>query len=114
MRHIDDIDIKEKSDTLQEALAKGDKEAARQAAREITRLGELSGPRAARKTQLARQALQELNAEGRLTRRTQLNLDDAVRTAEVPEPEVTQGTIKTPNDDAPPSSPGVATPSGTA
>ena len=40
------------------------------------------GPRAAKKTMLAKQALQELNAGGRVSKKTQLALDDSARMAE--------------------------------
>ena len=40
------------------------------------------GPRAAKKTMLARQVLQELNAGGRVSKKTQLAVDDAARLAD--------------------------------
>jgi hypothetical protein len=40
------------------------------------------GPRAAKKTMLAKQVLQELNAGGRVSKKTQLAVDDAARVAQ--------------------------------
>jgi hypothetical protein len=40
------------------------------------------GPRAAKKTMLARQVLSELNSGGRVSKKTQLAVDDAARLAE--------------------------------
>jgi Ca-activated chloride channel family protein len=85
MKHIDDIRLKEMSDDLQKALEKNDQQTARHMAEEIAKQGELIGPRAARKTKLALQALEELNGTGHLTKKTQLAMDDAIRTAELPE-----------------------------
>ena len=48
-------------------------------AQSIARKGEMMGPRAAKKTMLARQVLQEINAGGRVSRKTQLAVDDAAR-----------------------------------
>ena len=48
-------------------------------AEEIEKKGELMGPRAAKKTMLAKQVLQELNAGGRVSKKTQLAVDDAAR-----------------------------------
>ena len=39
------------------------------------------GARAAKKTMLARQVLQEINAGGRVSKKTQLAMDDAAREA---------------------------------
>ena len=50
-------------------------------AENIAKKGEVMGPRAAKKTMLARQVLQELNAGGRVTKKTQLAVDDAARLA---------------------------------
>ena len=40
------------------------------------------GPRAAKKTMLAKQVLQELNAGGRVSKKTQLAMDDMTRAVE--------------------------------
>ena len=49
---------------------------------QIEQKGQLMGPRAAKKTMLAKQVLQELNAGGRVSKKTQLAVDDAARLAE--------------------------------
>src|SRR5262249_29418318 len=84
MKHIDDIQLKEMSDQLEQALQNNDPQAARRAAREIQKKSTVMGPRAARKTMLATQALQELNDRGRVSKKTQLALGDAARLAEMP------------------------------
>jgi Ca-activated chloride channel family protein len=84
MKHIDEIRLKEMSDVLHEALENNDTQAAEHVAQEIVKQGELMGKGAERKTQLAKQVLEELNAEGHVKRKTQLELDDAARIAEVP------------------------------
>lgn len=84
MKHIDDLQLKTLSDTLENALRSNDARAAQQAALEMKKKGELIGERAAKKTMLALQVLQELNAEGRITRKTQLALEDESRKAEAP------------------------------
>jgi Ca-activated chloride channel family protein len=82
MKHIDEIQLKEMSDNLQKALAVNDQQAAQQVAQQIEKKGELMGKRAAKKTMLAKQVLQELHAGGRVSKKTQLALDDAARMAE--------------------------------
>ena len=52
----------------------------------IEKKGEVMGPRAAKKTMLAKQVLQELNAGGRVSKKTQLAVDDAARAAAEPPP----------------------------
>jgi Ca-activated chloride channel family protein len=82
MKHIDEIQLKEMSDNLQKALATNDQQAAQQVAQQIEKKGELMGKRAAKKTMLAKQVLQELNAGGRVSKKTQLAMDDAARMAD--------------------------------
>src|SRR5262249_47554145 len=82
MRYIDDIQLKQMSADLQRLLQSGDKEGVVEMAQEMEKKAELMGPRARKKTMLLRQALEELNAEGRITRKTQLALDDEARTSE--------------------------------
>src|SRR5262249_9104204 len=84
MRYIDDIQFKEMSDELQRVLERNDQEAAVQVAREMEKKAELIGKRAEKKTMLIKQVLQELNAEGRASRKTQLKMEDAARTPEMP------------------------------
>ena len=50
-------------------------------AQQIEKKGELMGKRAAKKTMLAKQVLQEINAGGRVSKKTQLAMDDAARDA---------------------------------
>jgi hypothetical protein len=85
MKHIDDIQLKEMSDLLQNALENNDQPAAQQVAQEMAKKAELMGKRAEKKTMLVKQALQELNAAGRVSRKTQLAVEDIARMAESPE-----------------------------
>ena len=56
-------------------------------AEQIEKKGELMGKRANKKTMLAKQVLQELNAGGRVSKKTQLAIDDVAReAAEMPTP----------------------------
>jgi Ca-activated chloride channel family protein len=81
-RHIDEVQIYELNKNLQEAIAANNQAEAQRVAETISRKGELLGPRAAKKTMLARQVLQELHAGGRVSRKTQLAVDDCARLAE--------------------------------
>jgi hypothetical protein len=82
MKHIDDIQLKEMSDNLQKALASNDMEGAKQAAQQMEKKGEIMGKRAAKKTMLAKQVLDEMNAGGgRVSKKTMLAASDAMREA---------------------------------
>jgi len=81
-RHIDEVQIFEQNKILQQAIAKNDQAEVQRVAESIAKKGEVMGPRAAKKTMLARQVLQELNAGGRVSKKTQLAVDDAARLAE--------------------------------
>jgi Ca-activated chloride channel family protein len=81
-RHIDEVQIYELNKNLQEAIATNDQAEVQRVAEHISKKGELMGPRAAKKTMLARQVLQELNVGGRVSKKTQLAVDDAARLAE--------------------------------
>jgi Ca-activated chloride channel family protein len=81
-RHIDEVQIFELNKNLQQAIASNDQEKVKQVAQNIEKKGEVMGPRAAKKTMLAKQVLQELNAGGRVSKKTQLAVDDAARLAE--------------------------------
>jgi Ca-activated chloride channel family protein len=81
-KHIDEVQIFEANKNLQQALAANDEAKAVQAAKVIEQKGELMGPRAAKKTMLAKQVLQELNAGGRVSKKTQLAVDDVARLVE--------------------------------
>ena len=86
-RHIDEVQIYELNKNLQAAIAKNDQEEMVRAAQTIEKKGEVMGVRAAKKTMLAKQVLQELNYGGRVTKKTQLAVDDAAREAmEMPVP----------------------------
>src|SRR5262249_2247388 len=81
-RHIDEGQIYELNKNLQEAIAANDQHAAQRVAESISKKGELLGPRAAKKTMLARQVLEELHVGGKVSKKTQLAVDDAARLAE--------------------------------
>jgi Ca-activated chloride channel family protein len=81
-KHIDEVQIFELNANLQKAIAQENTEEVQRVAEQIEKKGELMGPRAAKKTMLARQVLTELNAGGRVSRKTQLALEDSARMAE--------------------------------
>jgi len=80
-KHIDEVQIFELNNNLQKAIATDDKAEVQRVAEQIAKKGDLMGARAAKKTMLARQVLQEINAGGRVSRKTQLAVDDAARLA---------------------------------
>jgi Ca-activated chloride channel family protein len=82
MKHIDEVQLFEMNKVLQDAIQKENKEEVQKVAEQIEKKGELMGKRAAKKTMLAKQVLQELNAGGRVSKKTQLAMDDAARDAE--------------------------------
>jgi Ca-activated chloride channel family protein len=81
-RHIDEVQIYELNKNLQEAIATNNQDEAKRVAQTIEKKGEVMGPRAAKKTMLARQVLEELNVGGRVSKKTQLAVDDVARLAE--------------------------------
>lgn len=81
-KHIDEVQIFEANKNLQQALAANDTEKAKQAAQTIEKKAEVMGPRAAKKTMLAKQVLEELNVGGRVSKKTQLAVDDVARMVE--------------------------------
>ncbi len=81
-RHIDEVQIFELNKNLQQAIETNNNEEAQRVAQTIEKKAEVMGPRAAKKTMLARQVLQELNAGGRVSKKTQLAVDDAARAAQ--------------------------------
>jgi Ca-activated chloride channel family protein len=81
-KHIDEVQIYELNANLQKAIATENKEEVQRVAEQIVRKGELMGPRAAKKTMLAKQVVQELFSGGRVSKKTQLAVDDAARLAE--------------------------------
>ena len=76
------MQIFELNKNLQQAIATNDQAETQRVAQMIEKKGEVMGPRAAKKTMLARQVLQELNAGGRVSKKTQLAVDDAARAAQ--------------------------------
>jgi hypothetical protein len=82
MKHIDEVQIYELNNKLQQAIASDKTEEVKQVAQQIEQKGQLMGPRAAKKTMLAKQVLQEMNASGRVSKKTQLALEDSARMAE--------------------------------
>lgn len=81
-RHIDEVQIFELNNNLQKAIASENKDQIQAVAQQIEKKGELMGKRAAKKTMLAKQVLQELNAGGRVSKKTQLAMEDSARMAE--------------------------------
>jgi Ca-activated chloride channel homolog len=81
-KHIDEVQIYELNSNLQQAIATNNQTEAQRLAENISKKGELMGPRAAKKTMLARQVLEELHQGGRVSKKTQLAVDDAARLAE--------------------------------
>jgi Ca-activated chloride channel family protein len=82
MKHIDEVQIFELNNNLQKAIATDNKAEVQRVAEAIEQKGQLMGPRAAKKTMLAKQVLQELNAGGRVSKKTQLAMEDSARMAE--------------------------------
>lgn len=82
MKHIDEVQIFELNDKLQKAIQSDNKAEVQQVAQQIEQKGQLMGPRAAKKTMLAKQVLQELNAGGRVSKKTQLAMEDSARMAD--------------------------------
>jgi len=81
-KHIDEVQIYELNKNLQQAIASNNAQEVQRVAQTIEKKAEVMGPRAAKKTMLAKQVLQELNAGGRVSKKTQLAVDDAARAAE--------------------------------
>ncbi len=81
-KHIDEVQIFELNENLQKAIATNNTAEVQRVAQNIEKKGEVMGPRAAKKTMLAKQVLQELNVGGRVSKKTQLAVDDAARAAE--------------------------------
>jgi hypothetical protein len=81
-RHIDEVQIFELNANLQQAIAAETTDEIRRVAEQIARKGEVLGARGAKKTMLANQVLSELQGGGRVSKKTMLAVDDAVRSAE--------------------------------
>lgn len=78
-RHIDEIQIFELNSNLQQAIASEKTEEVQRVAEQIAKKGQVLGPRGAKKTMLAQQVLAELKGDGRVSKKTMLAVDDAVR-----------------------------------
>jgi len=78
-RYIDEIQLSEMNKDLQVAIASDDAAKVQAVAEQIEKKGNLMGARAAKKTMLAKQVLQELNVGGRVSKKTQLAMDDMMR-----------------------------------
>ena len=81
-RHIDEVQIFELNTNLQQAIQTENAPEIQRVAEQIARKGDVLGPRAQKKTQLARQVLDELSGGGRVSKKTQLAVDDVARQAD--------------------------------
>lgn len=82
MKHIDDIQVAAMNENLQKAIATENKEEIQKVAEQIEKKADLMGARGKKKTMLAKQVLQELNAGGRVSKKTQLAMEDMSRQVE--------------------------------
>jgi hypothetical protein len=80
-KHIDEIQIAEQNEILQKAIETNNTEEVKRVAQAIEQKAAVMGPRAAKKTMLAKQVLQEMNATGRVSKKTQLAAADEMRAA---------------------------------
>jgi hypothetical protein len=80
-KHIDEVQVAEMNERLQKAIGAGQTQEVQKMAEQIMKKGELMGKAGAKKTMLAKQVLQEINAGGRVSKKTQLAMDDAAREA---------------------------------
>jgi Ca-activated chloride channel family protein len=80
-KHIDEVQIAELNENLQKAIASNNAQEVQRVAETIEKKAEVMGPRAAKKTMLAKQVLQELNVGGRVSKKTQLAAADVMREA---------------------------------
>jgi Ca-activated chloride channel family protein len=80
-KHIDEVQIAELNQNLQAAIEAGSTKQAEKVAEQIMKVGEKMGKAGAKKTMLAKQVLQEINVGGRVSKKTQLAMDDAAREA---------------------------------
>jgi Ca-activated chloride channel homolog len=81
-RHIDEVQLFEMNKNLQASIATNNTEEVKRVAEMIEKKAEVMGPRAAKKTMLARQVLEELNVGGRVSKKTQLAVDQAAKEAQ--------------------------------
>ncbi len=81
-KHIDEVQIFELNRNLQQAISGANTVEIQRLAQTIEKKAEVMGPRGRKKTMLARQVLEELGQGGRVSRKTQLALDDCARLAD--------------------------------
>jgi len=81
-RHIDDVQLYELNENLQKEITKGNQEEVKKVAEQIEKKADIMGKRAAKKTMLAKQVLDELNVSGRVSKKTQLAMEDNARMAD--------------------------------
>jgi Ca-activated chloride channel family protein len=81
-KHIDEVQLFEQNKVLQQAIATNNQDEAVRVAKAMEQKGQLMGARAAKKTMLARQVLQEINAGGRVSKKTQLAMDSMAKEIE--------------------------------
>ncbi|MBL8797610.1 MAG: VWA domain-containing protein [Planctomycetia bacterium] len=80
-KHIDEVQVAELNENLQKAIASDKKDDVQKVAALLVKKGEVMGKAGAKKTMLAKQVLQEINSGGRVSKKTQLAMDDAARMA---------------------------------
>jgi len=73
--------VAELNENLQKAINMDNKAEVQKVAEALVKKGEVMGKAGAKKTMLAKQVLQEINAGGRVSKKTQLAMDDAARVA---------------------------------
>jgi len=81
-KHIDEVQVFELNRNLQQAITAENPVEIRRLAETIEKKAEVMGPRGRRKTMLARQVLEELGSAGKVSRKTQLALEDCARLAD--------------------------------
>lgn len=82
MKHIDEVQVFELNNVLQKEIAANNQEKIKEVAKEIEKKGSLMGAAGKKKTMLARSVLEEMNATGRVSKKTQLAMEDSARLAE--------------------------------
>jgi Ca-activated chloride channel homolog len=83
-KHIDEIQVAELNGNMQQLIEAGQTQQVQKVAKQIMEVSKKMGPAGAKKTILAQQVLQEINAGGRVTKKTQLALDNEARIGEIP------------------------------
>jgi len=80
-KHIDEVQVSELNESLQKAINANNTADVQKMAEALVKKGEVMGKAGAKKTMLAKQVLQEINVGGRVSKKTQLAMDDAARQA---------------------------------